>query len=310
MAQWLLICTFVGLYIATNFTNKYVLSVLQFTFPTIFQGWQTLVGYLLLTLVGKWQYVDRGSISKSSVKEWLPAGILYVGVIYSGSKALSKLAIPVFVIFQNTTHNTVAFLEWAYLGKIPSFDIQFGLLWMLVSALLVLQTDPQFHVDGYIWMALHVLCSSFYTLYTTHIAKNVKLSEVNKLYCNYFIAVVILIPLVILLGDAFYARNFPFWFYYRFHTGCVFSGIFGTFLNLSMIKLTDILPSTSFNWMTLLARVLLTFLSFFIFEFYFTTSFLICVMSGIFSDIAYVYTRIILHDDKATTWTPTEVESV
>ncbi|KAB0406676.1 hypothetical protein E2I00_018683 [Balaenoptera physalus] len=35
-------------YLASYLTNKYVLSVLKFTYPTLFQGWQTLIGGLLL----------------------------------------------------------------------------------------------------------------------------------------------------------------------------------------------------------------------------------------------------------------------
>ncbi|XP_077990771.1 UDP-N-acetylglucosamine transporter TMEM241-like [Glandiceps talaboti] len=309
MKPWWLIITFVALYIATNFTNKYVLSVLKFTYPTIFQGWQTLVGFLMLTVFGRWQYVDTGSIPRSSIKGWLPAGIMYAAVIYAGSKALSKLSIPVFVIFQNMIHITVAVLEWGYLGKIPTFDIQISYLWMLVSALLVWQNDPQFDEGGYIWMCIHIFSSALYNVYTSHISNNIKLSEVSKLYCNYLFALLILVPLMVVLGDAFYARSFPFWFYYRFHVGCLFSGVFGTFLSLSTLKLTDKLSSNAFGWMFLAARILLTFSSVFFFEFYFSTSFLICVMSGIFSDVSYVYTRIIVHDDKATTWTPVPVET-
>ncbi|ELU17420.1 hypothetical protein CAPTEDRAFT_207087 [Capitella teleta] len=42
---------YIALYVATLFVNKYVLSVLNFTYPTIFQGWQSLVGAILLRML-------------------------------------------------------------------------------------------------------------------------------------------------------------------------------------------------------------------------------------------------------------------
>uniref|UniRef100_A0A8C0HVV2 Transmembrane protein 241 n=1 Tax=Balaenoptera musculus TaxID=9771 RepID=A0A8C0HVV2_BALMU len=77
-------------YLASYLTNKYVLSVLKFTYPTLFQGWQTLIGGLLLHVS-----------SRSDVLTWLPASVLFVGIICAGSRALSRLAIPVFLILHN-----------------------------------------------------------------------------------------------------------------------------------------------------------------------------------------------------------------
>ncbi|RLW13347.1 hypothetical protein DV515_00000200 [Chloebia gouldiae] len=54
---------------------RYVLSVLQFTYPTLFQG--------------------------SEILSWLPASVLFVGIIYAGSRALSRLPIPVFLTMHN-----------------------------------------------------------------------------------------------------------------------------------------------------------------------------------------------------------------
>ncbi|XP_069477001.1 UDP-N-acetylglucosamine transporter TMEM241 isoform X4 [Ambystoma mexicanum] len=88
-------------YLASYFTNKYVLSVLKFTYPTLFQGWQTLVGGFLLHVSWKLGWVEISSNSRSEVLSWLPASVLYVGIIYAGSRALSRLPIPVFFTLHN-----------------------------------------------------------------------------------------------------------------------------------------------------------------------------------------------------------------
>uniref|UniRef100_A0A2K5UT54 Transmembrane protein 241 n=2 Tax=Macaca TaxID=9539 RepID=A0A2K5UT54_MACFA len=93
--------TFCTCYLASYLTNKYVLSVLKFTYPTLFQGWQTLIGGLLLHVSWKLGWVEINSSSRSHVLAWLPASVLFVGMIYAGSRALSRLAIPVFLTLCN-----------------------------------------------------------------------------------------------------------------------------------------------------------------------------------------------------------------
>ncbi|KAL4682599.1 hypothetical protein H8959_002154 [Pygathrix nigripes] len=93
--------TFCTCYLASYLTNKYVLSVLKFTYPTLFQGWQTLIGGLLLHVSWKLGWVEINSSSRSHVLAWFPASVLFVGMIYAGSRALSRLAIPVFLTLCN-----------------------------------------------------------------------------------------------------------------------------------------------------------------------------------------------------------------
>ncbi|TRY91396.1 hypothetical protein DNTS_013522 [Danionella cerebrum] len=102
----LVFCTF---FTASYLTNKYVLSVLKFTFPTIFQGWQTLSGTLLLLVTWKLGLVEFNGFSRSATFSQLPGCILFIGNIYAGSKALSLLPIPFFFVLQNVSE-VLAFL--------------------------------------------------------------------------------------------------------------------------------------------------------------------------------------------------------
>eukprot|EP00070_Physeter_catodon_P029167 XP_028336061.1 transmembrane protein 241 isoform X2 [Physeter catodon] len=101
MRRCLVGLTFCTCYLASYLTNKYVLSVLKFTYPTLFQGWQTLIGGLLLHVSWKLGWAEINSSSRSDVLTWLPASVLFVGIIYAGSRALSRLAIPVFFTLHN-----------------------------------------------------------------------------------------------------------------------------------------------------------------------------------------------------------------
>uniref|UniRef100_A0A3B4TTM5 Transmembrane protein 241 n=1 Tax=Seriola dumerili TaxID=41447 RepID=A0A3B4TTM5_SERDU len=83
---------------------QFVLSVLNFTYPTLFQGWQTFIGAVLLLLFGKLGWVEMSRITRSAALPWLPASLLFVGNIYAGSRALSRIDIPYFFTLQNSSH--------------------------------------------------------------------------------------------------------------------------------------------------------------------------------------------------------------
>ncbi|KAK0149760.1 Transmembrane protein 241 [Merluccius polli] len=91
-------------FVVSYFTNKFVLSVLKFTFPTLFQGWQTFVGAVLLLLSGRLGWVEMSHISRSTALSWLPGSLMFLGSIYAGSRALSHMDIPYFFTLQNASH--------------------------------------------------------------------------------------------------------------------------------------------------------------------------------------------------------------
>uniref|UniRef100_H7BX28 Transmembrane protein 241 n=1 Tax=Mus musculus TaxID=10090 RepID=H7BX28_MOUSE len=89
--------TFCTCYLASHLTNKYVLSVLKFTYPTLFQGWQTFIGGLLLHMSWKLGWVElhsspRKHRSQRSVvpsSSWLLQGAF-------PSKTLSLIQMDIF----------------------------------------------------------------------------------------------------------------------------------------------------------------------------------------------------------------------
>lgn len=81
------------------FTNKYVLSVLGFQFPMVFQGWQTLVGCLTFKVLS----VLGTGVPKITPMDWsgftslLPNFVLFTIYIIAGSKALASLPVIIYV---------------------------------------------------------------------------------------------------------------------------------------------------------------------------------------------------------------------
>ena len=79
-----LVCS--GLYI-----NKYILTVLGFKYPTIFQGWQTLAGliiYKILTFCSKSNFKLVG-IDRPAFISLLPGFLFFTTSLVAASKALA-----------------------------------------------------------------------------------------------------------------------------------------------------------------------------------------------------------------------------
>jgi hypothetical protein len=83
------------------FTLQYVLSVLKFTYPTVFQGWQTLVGVLILKFLTMKKRLDVAVLDKTTAINLLPHSIYFLGAIVAGSKALTTLVSKLKLRWQN-----------------------------------------------------------------------------------------------------------------------------------------------------------------------------------------------------------------
>ncbi|XP_039377231.1 transmembrane protein 241 isoform X11 [Mauremys reevesii] len=188
-AAGLAFCLF---YLASYFTNKYVLSVLKFTYPTLFQGWQTLVGGFLLHVSWKLGWVEISCSSSSEVLTWLPASALFVGIIYAGSRALARLPIPVFL----TVHNAAEVITCGFQKFVQKEQT-----------------------------SLLKICSVVLLASASHPA-----------------------------GDLFSALDFPFLYFYRFHSSCCASGLLGFFLMLHTVKLKTITSSWQYAAWSFLAK--------------------------------------------------------
>jgi hypothetical protein len=65
--------------------------VLKFTYPTVFQGWQTLVGVLILKYLTMKKWLHVTALDKATAISLLPHCLYFLGAIVAGSKALATL---------------------------------------------------------------------------------------------------------------------------------------------------------------------------------------------------------------------------
>ncbi|XP_060233656.1 transmembrane protein 241 isoform X4 [Meriones unguiculatus] len=183
--------TFCTCYLASHLTNKYVLSVLKFTYPTLFQGWQTFIGGLLLHVSWKLGWVEINSSPRSNVLTWLPASLLFVGIIYAGSRALSRLAVPVFFILHNVAEVLICGYQKYVWKEKTSFTKICSALFLLAAAGCFPFQDSELDPDGYFWAVIHVFCVGAYRILRKAQKPSV-LSDIDQQYLNYIFSMVLL----------------------------------------------------------------------------------------------------------------------
>uniref|UniRef100_A0A8I5N3E6 Transmembrane protein 241 n=1 Tax=Papio anubis TaxID=9555 RepID=A0A8I5N3E6_PAPAN len=231
--------TFCTCYLASYLTNKYVLSVLKFTYPTLFQG--------------------------SHVLAWLPASVLFVGMIYAGSRALSRLAIPVFLTLCNVAEVIICGYQKCFQKENTSPAKICSALFLLAAAGCLPFNDSQFDPDGYFWAVIHLFCVGAYKILRKS-QKPSALSDIDQQYLNYIFSVVLLAFASHPTGDLFSVLDFPFLYFYRFHGSCCASGFLGFFLMFSTVKLKSYLaPAQCAAWI-FFAKIITAGLSILLFE--------------------------------------------
>ncbi|KAM5305048.1 UDP-N-acetylglucosamine transporter TMEM241 isoform 4-T4 [Glossophaga mutica] len=247
--------TFCTCYLAFYLTNKYVLSILKFTYPTLFQGWQTLIGGLLLHVSWKLGWVEINSNSRSNVLTWLPASVLFVGIIYAGSRALSRLAIPVFLTLHNAAEVIICGHQKCFRKEKMSPARICSALFLLAAAGCLPFNDAQFDPDGYFWAVIHLFCMGAYKILQKSQKPNA-LSDIDQQYLNY-----------------------------------IFSGFLGFFLMFSTAKLKSLMaPGQCAAWI-FFAKVITAGLSILLFDVIPTSATLGCLLLGGLGEALLVFSE-------------------
>lgn len=123
-----------------------------------------------------------------------PISFVFVGMIYTSTKALQFLSVPVYTIFKNLTIIVIAYGEVLWFGGsvTPMALLSFGL--MVLSSIIAAWADIQAALNGighstepsaaistlntgYAWMGLNVLCSASYVLGTRKAIKQLNLNS-------------------------------------------------------------------------------------------------------------------------------------
>jgi GDP-mannose transporter len=175
-------------------TNKLVLSSYNFRLNFLFLAIQSIGCVLLLELFTIFGITSHRGLNKHDSILWIKVAFLLVLMIYTGSKALQFLSIPVFTIFKNLTIIIIAYLERHFFNGSPITPVIFTSFSLIVLSSLIagladyqsathIKDNASFFV-AYTWMLVNCLCSTAFTLIMKGTIKRVKFKDFDTVYYN------------------------------------------------------------------------------------------------------------------------------
>ncbi|KAF9426085.1 GDP-mannose transporter into the lumen of the Golgi [Podila epigama] len=191
-------------------TNKMVLSRFDFNMNFLLLTIQAVVAILLLALFKKLGLISYRKVDKDEAKEWFPISLALVAMIYTGSKSLQFLSIPIYTIFKNLTIILIAYGEVLWFGSKVTPVMLLSFLLMVLSSVIAgwsdigtfVPKDPsqliQFN-PGYVWMALNCLSSAGYILYMRKRIKHFNFKDFDTVYYNNLLSLPVMLILSICL---------------------------------------------------------------------------------------------------------------
>ncbi|KII85805.1 hypothetical protein PLICRDRAFT_165248 [Plicaturopsis crispa FD-325 SS-3] len=221
--------------------NKFVVSGANFSMTFLLLCMQSTVCCLCVAGVKRMGIISFRDFDLQDAKAWFPISFLLVSVIYTGSKSLQFLSIPVYTIFKNLTIILIAYGEviwfggrvtgltlvsfvfmvlssviaaWADISTTLNSDVGSGSPLVPVSSSIAASvTDAVYKLNvGYLWMFMNCAASATYVLAMRKRIKATGFSDWDTMFYNNLLSIPVLALFSFVVEDwgaDNLARNFP-----------------------------------------------------------------------------------------------------
>jgi len=192
-----------------------------------------------VTVVKKFGLISFRDFDLRDAKAWFPISFLLVSVIYTGSKSLQFLSIPVYTIFKNLTIIFIAYGEVIWWGGRVTPLTLVSFLFMVLSSIIAAWSDASNLVadyvsvasdgsslvssegmtndaskfnTGYIWILANCLTSAVYVLSMRMRIATMGFSDWDTMFYNNLLSIPVLGIFSFVMedwGSENLARNFP-----------------------------------------------------------------------------------------------------
>ncbi|KAH3900841.1 probable GDP-mannose transporter 1 [Saccharomycodes ludwigii] len=192
-------------------TNKFVVNLDNFNMNFIMLFVQALVCIITLVILKLLGYAKFRPLNRQDCKNWLPISILLVLMIYTSSKALQFLPVPIYTIFKNLTIILIAYGEVLFFGgKVTKLELSSFLL-MVFSSIVATCGDQQaarataatadpteeivisLFNPGYLWMFTNCISSALFVLIMRKRIKLTNFKDFDTMFYNNILALPILL---------------------------------------------------------------------------------------------------------------------
>ncbi|KAJ7355526.1 hypothetical protein DFH08DRAFT_852702 [Mycena albidolilacea] len=219
--------------------NKFVVSGANFSMNFLLLCIQSMVCIGCVVIVKKAGIISFRDFDMQDAKAWFPISFMLVTVIYTGSKSLQFLSIPVYTIFKNLTIILIAYGEVFWFGGRVTGLTFISFIFMVISSVVAAWTDvsgalgdsmptsssgtsaASLHIVkdvvhnlnvGYFWMLVNCLTSAAYVLSMRKRIKVTGFSDWDSMFYNNLLSIPVLAVFSFIVedwGSENLARNFP-----------------------------------------------------------------------------------------------------
>lgn len=207
--------------ILMTLSNKYVVSGFEFNLNFFMLAVQSIVCICTIGSLKGLNIITYRQFNKDEAKKWSPIAFLLVAMIYTSSKALQFLSIPVYTIFKNLTIVLIAYGEVLWFGgKVTSMALGSFLL-MIFSSVIACYGDTSAAKTaedtitmylGYFWMASNCFASAAFVLIMRKRIKLTNFKDFDTMYYNNLLSIPILLLSSLMFEDwsaINLEKNFP-----------------------------------------------------------------------------------------------------
>ncbi|KAI1268620.1 hypothetical protein F5Y18DRAFT_415302 [Xylariaceae sp. FL1019] len=250
--------------ISMTVVNKYVVSGPDWNLNFFYLAVQSIVCIATIQILKQVGIITNlAPFDPNKGRRWFPISLLLVGMIYTSTKSLQFLSVPVYTIFKNLTIIVIAYGEVLWFGGsvTPLALLSFGL--MVLSSVVAAWADTRSASQatqaaealatlnaGYAWMGLNVFCTASYLLCMRKFIKGMNFKDWDTMFYNNFLTIPVLIVCSLLAEDwssENLTKNFPEESRNALFIGMIYSGMAAVFISYCSAWCIRVTSSTTYS---------------------------------------------------------------
>ncbi|KAB8078014.1 GDP-mannose transporter [Aspergillus leporis] len=303
------VLAYCGSSILMTVMNKYVLSGLDFNLNFFLLCIQSVVCIIAIQTCKSCGLITYRDFNTDEAKKWFPITLLLIGMIYTGSKALQFLSIPVYTIFKNLTIILIAYGEVLWFGGSVTGLTLFSFGLMVLSSIVAAWADIKHAVEssgdtsskvstlnsGYIWMLINCLCTSSYVLGMRKRIKLTNFKDFDTMFYNNLLSIPVLLVLTGLMEDwssANITRNFPPVDRNSIMFAMILSGLSSVFISYTSAWCVRVTSSTTYSMVGALNKLPIALSGLIFFDAPVTFPSVSAIVIGFISGLVYAVAKI------------------
>ncbi|KAI9810998.1 MAG: GDP-mannose transporter into the lumen of the Golgi [Pycnora praestabilis] len=294
-------------------TNKYVLSGTGFNLNFFLLCVQSVVCVVAIQTCKSFGFITYRDFNSDEAKKWFPISLLLIGMIYTSTKALQFLSIPVYTIFKNLTIILIAYGEVLWFGGSVTGMALFSFGLMVLSSVIAAWADIQHALQsyghssnessekvatlssGYIWMMFNCFCTAAYLLGMRKRIKLTNFKDYDTMFYNNLLSIPILLVCSLLVENwsaENVTLNFPPAQRTNLIIAMVFSGLSSVFISYTSAWCVRVTTSTTYSMVGALNKLPIALSGLIFFDAPVTFPSVSAIAVGFVSGIVYTFSKI------------------